>query len=330
MTLTLAARDEARWWVWFLPRHNGAPIRPGQCRRLHRQRRQRQWRRRVRAHQARQQGSFELPTVARCRCSAWPLGYLGSVVRPTGARILLPPLRWPAWRQLHAARAVRHCSVNSSCSAAAARRRVSGLPRQPEMCFHPRGCRSQSYHRGSRMGRVRHWRLPRPRASAPCAPGLRGPVGGRVTVLPPGGLAAPRAQRSCGLPLSRGGGRPSSYGWTSARGRTLSTALPTLKRANLSHHPLLVCSAPSTTTPPLCFFGTLARAARRGQLAIPASFRHCSDDCPPPLLAGGRHAYRTFRGLVPLAPGPAPRPGGGLFICDVVRLGTPRDCMRTP
>lgn len=26
--LTLAARDEARWWVWFLPLYNGAPIRP--------------------------------------------------------------------------------------------------------------------------------------------------------------------------------------------------------------------------------------------------------------------------------------------------------------
>ena len=28
VTLTLAARDETRWWVWFLTRHNGAPIRP--------------------------------------------------------------------------------------------------------------------------------------------------------------------------------------------------------------------------------------------------------------------------------------------------------------
>ena len=28
VTLTLAARDEARWWVWLLLRHSGAPIGP--------------------------------------------------------------------------------------------------------------------------------------------------------------------------------------------------------------------------------------------------------------------------------------------------------------
>ena len=173
------------------------------------------------------------------------------------------------------------------------------------------------------MGRVRHWRLPRPRASVPCAPALRGPAGRRV--LPLGGLAAPRTQRSRGLPLSCGGHVapriPPQAGPLPMAGRALGAAhqRPICQRRTTLYGSVLLPVLPPGRGVDRCLFGPLAR---RGQLAVPAGSRHCPDDCPPPLLAGGRHAYRPLRGLVPLAPGSAsppprrapsstPRAGGG-------------------
>ena len=83
-------------------------------------------------------------------------------------------------------------------------------------------------HRGPCMGRVRHWRLPRPQ------------------------LFEAQLVGGCSLQAVWQPREINIRGWTSAEGRTLSTASAASRRANLSHRPLRAGSASSITTQPRC------------------------------------------------------------------------------